>query len=52
VIPRCGYRLADVLDDGVEVGALCDDDDASAEAWLAAVINGRHPSAEGRGAVG
>jgi hypothetical protein len=52
VIPRCGYRLADVLDDGVEVGALCDDDDASAEAWLAAVVNGRHPSAEGRGAVG
>jgi hypothetical protein len=40
-IPRCGYRLADVLDDGVEVAELCEDENTSAEAWLAAVVNGR-----------
>jgi hypothetical protein len=39
VIPRCGYRVEDVLDDGVDVGALCGDDDTSAEAWLAEVVN-------------
>jgi hypothetical protein len=41
-IPRCGYRLGDVLDDGVEVAALCGDENTSAEAWLAAVVNGRN----------
>jgi hypothetical protein len=51
VIPRCGYRLDDVLDDGVDVGALCDDDHPSAEAWLAAVVNRRNASADARGAV-
>ena len=39
-IPRCGYRLDDVLDEGVEVADLCGDEDTSAEAWLAAVVNG------------
>ncbi len=39
-IPRCGYRLGDVLDDGVKVADLCAGDDTSAEAWLAAVVDG------------
>ena len=50
-IPRCGYRLDDVLDDGVDVAALCGDDHASAEGWLAAVVNGRSASADARGVV-
>jgi len=50
-IPRCGYRLNDVLDDGVDVATLCGDDPASAEGWLAAVVNGRSASADARGVV-
>jgi hypothetical protein len=46
-IPRSGYRLEDVLDDGVDVTALCGDDRPSAEGWLAAVVNGRNPAADG-----
>jgi hypothetical protein len=52
VIPRCGYRPEDVLDDGVDVSALCDDDHPSAEAWLAAVVGGRGSSADARCAAG
>jgi hypothetical protein len=48
-IRSCGYRLDDVLDDGVDVTALCGDDHASAEGWLAAVVNHRHVSGEARG---
>ena len=47
-IPRCGYRLDDVLDDGVDVRALCGDDDTSAEGWLASVVNRRSGAADGR----
>jgi hypothetical protein len=51
VIPRCGYRLAGVLDDGVDVGALCDDERTSAEGWLSAVVNRRTASPHARGAT-
>ena len=47
-IPRCGYRLDDVLDDGVEVVELCEDENTSAEAWLAAVVNGRSAATRSR----
>jgi len=50
-IPRSGYRLDDVLDDGVEIAALCADDDTSAEGWLAAVVNSRNPAAAARPAA-
>jgi len=50
-IPRSGYRLDDVLDDGVDIAALCNDDHPSAEGWLAAVVNRRNPAADGRGAI-
>jgi len=50
-IPRSGYRLDDVLDDGVEIAALCGDDDTSAEGWLAAVVNSRNPAAAARPAA-
>jgi hypothetical protein len=50
-IPRGGYRLDDVLDDGVHVVDACGDEHTSAEGWLAAVVNGRNPPAEGCGAV-
>jgi len=50
-IPRCGYRLNDVLDDGVDVATLCGDDPASAEGWLAAVVNGRSASADAHAVV-
>ena len=49
VIPRCGYRLDDMLDDGIDVRALCGDDDTSAEGWLASVVNRRNASAGARG---
>ena len=48
VIPRCGYRLDDVLDDGLQVAPLCEDDNTSAEAWLAAIVNGRNTATSGR----
>jgi hypothetical protein len=51
MIPRSGYRLDDVLDDGVDASALCGDDHTSAEAWLAAVVNQRNISADAGGAV-
>jgi hypothetical protein len=44
VIPRCGYRLDDVLDDGLK---LDDGTEPSADAWLAAVVNGKSSSTEG-----
>ena len=50
-IPRSGYRLDDVLDDGVEIAALCADDHTSAEGWLAAVVNSRNPAAAARPAA-
>ncbi len=53
-IPRCGYRLDDVLDDDVDVAAVCGDEHPSAEAWLAAVVkggNGGNASAAARAAV-
>jgi hypothetical protein len=50
-IPRCGYRLDDVLDDGVEIAAVSQDDHTSAEAWLAAVVNGRNAAADTQGAA-
>jgi len=50
-IPRSGYRLDDVLDDGVDLAALRNVDYPSAEGWLAAVVNGRNPAADGRSAV-
>jgi uncharacterized protein DUF222/HNH endonuclease len=40
-IPRFGYQSDDVLDDGAS------SDDASAGAWLSAIVNGRNPSVEG-----
>jgi hypothetical protein len=48
-IPRSGYRLDDVLDDGVEVATLSDH--TSGEAWLAAVVNSRSAATDARGAV-
>jgi hypothetical protein len=51
VIPRCGYRLDDVLDDGEEVATVCGDDYPSAEAWLAAVVNGPNAAADARDAA-
>ena len=42
VIPRCGYRPEDALPDSLVMG------DTSAEGWLAAMVNGRKPSAEVR----
>jgi uncharacterized protein DUF222/HNH endonuclease len=47
-IPRGGYALDDVLDDGVDVAALCEDENPSAEAWLAAVVNGRNAATDAR----
>ena len=40
VIPRCGYRADDVLDEPITL------DHASAEAWLSAIVHGRNPPAE------
>jgi hypothetical protein len=51
-IPRCGYRLDDVLDDGVDVGALCGDDCSSPEGWLAAVVNRGNAGAQARADAG
>jgi hypothetical protein len=63
VIPRCGYRLDDVLDDGVNPadvvatsanGSRAEAEEASSDGtwadawWLAAVVSGRNPSAEVR----
>ena len=50
-IPRCGYRLDDVLDDGVDVAALCEEENPSAEAWLAAVVNRRNGAMDVRAAA-
>ena len=44
-IPRFGYQADDVLDEPRTV------DDASAEAWLNAIVNGGNPPAEGREAA-
>jgi hypothetical protein len=43
--------LDDVLDDGVDVAAVCEDEHPSAEAWLAAVVNGGNLSANACGAI-
>jgi hypothetical protein len=40
VIPPLGYQSDDVLDEPRTV------DDASAEAWLNAIVNGKSPPAE------
>ena len=51
MIPRSGYRLDDVLDDGVDFAAISEDEHPSAEAWLAAVVNGGSASERARGGV-